>query len=39
MKMAVLSKQPEVMTISIDILLDDVLKKRNSIKKRKSKRF
>ena len=39
MKMAVLSKQPEVMTISIDILLDDVLKKRNSIKKRKSKRL
>ena len=37
--MAVLSKQPEVMTISIDILFDDVLKKRNSIKKRKSKRF
>ena len=39
MKMAVLSKQQKVMTISIDILLDDILQKRNSIKKRKSIRF
>ena len=37
--MAVLSKQQKIMTVSIVISLDDSLKKRNSTKKRKSKRF
>ena len=37
--MAVLCKQQKIMTVSIVILLDDALKKRISIKKRKSKRF
>ena len=37
--MAVLSKQQKIMRISIVILLDDALKKRNSIKKKKPNRF
>ena len=37
--MGVLSKQRKTMTVSIVILLDDVLKKRNSMKERKSKSF
>ena len=35
----VLSKQEKIMTVSIVILLDAALKKRNFIKKRGSKRF
>ena len=37
--MAVLSKQQKITTVSIVIFLDDALKKRNSIKKKKSKRL
>ena len=33
--MAVLSKQQKITTVSIVIFLDDALKKRNSIKKKK----
>ena len=37
--MSALSQQQQIRTVSIVILLDDALKKINSIKKRKSKRF
>ena len=37
--MVVLSKQQKITTVSIVIFLDDALKKRNFIKKRKFKRL